>query len=369
MTEQLPTPEIPAVKSRNYGIDALRILAMFMVTVLHVLGQGGALSASSRVSIDHYNVAWLMEIAAYGAVDIYALISGYVGVNSRSRCSKIMLLRLQTSFWALIIVAVFAFFPPVSPLAEEVTGNSWFNACFPMMTDMYWYITCYFGLLFFKPLLDAAVHHTSEKRFYIFLAAIFVFFLTLPMFKDTIKIPYMGLGGGYSLIWLIALYLIGGFFRKYDIPSKIPGQFALLAALLALLFTWIAKIELQWSQLVSYVSPTVFITSVGLFIAFSKLNVRHKVPQKIISILSPATLGVYIIHVNPFIWKNIIKDFARGIVDCPIPLMVLRVLGCAATIYISCSILDIIRGKLFDLIKLKKRLGYLDDTVEKWLAQ
>lgn len=28
-------------KKRNYGIDLLRMISMFMVVVLHVLGQGG----------------------------------------------------------------------------------------------------------------------------------------------------------------------------------------------------------------------------------------------------------------------------------------------------------------------------------------
>ena len=33
------------MNEKNYGIDALRILSMFMVTILHVLTQGGILNA------------------------------------------------------------------------------------------------------------------------------------------------------------------------------------------------------------------------------------------------------------------------------------------------------------------------------------
>ena len=36
------------MNEKNYGIDALRILSMFMVTILHVLTQGGILNASGR---------------------------------------------------------------------------------------------------------------------------------------------------------------------------------------------------------------------------------------------------------------------------------------------------------------------------------
>ena len=44
---------------KNYGIEWLRILSMYMVAVLHTLGQGGT----------------------FGAVDCFALISGYVGYH------------------------------------------------------------------------------------------------------------------------------------------------------------------------------------------------------------------------------------------------------------------------------------------------
>ena len=40
-TNAKPTTE------RNYGIDLLRILSMFMVVVLHILGQGGALAGNA----------------------------------------------------------------------------------------------------------------------------------------------------------------------------------------------------------------------------------------------------------------------------------------------------------------------------------
>jgi len=187
MTEQ--TPQIPSIKpdKRNYGIDLLRMLAMYMVLILHILGQGGVIASSASKSTTHYNIAWLMEIAAYGAVNLYALISGFVGYNSKSKMSKIMSLRLQTSFWAVLFVIIFTFFPPVN-VVEPVTASNWFGAFFPMITKQYWYVTAYFGLLFLKPFLDGGIKSISEKQFYIFISAVFVFFLVLPMFKETVDI-------------------------------------------------------------------------------------------------------------------------------------------------------------------------------------
>ena len=67
------------MREKNYGIDALRVLAMFMVTILHILTQGGILNASGRFT-SQYEAGWLLQTMAFCAVNVYALISGYVWV-------------------------------------------------------------------------------------------------------------------------------------------------------------------------------------------------------------------------------------------------------------------------------------------------
>ena len=75
---------------RKYGIDLLRMIAMFMVVILHVLGQGGILNTVSSLSLN-YEIAWFLEISAYCAVNCYALISGYVGINSKFKFTNIII--------------------------------------------------------------------------------------------------------------------------------------------------------------------------------------------------------------------------------------------------------------------------------------
>lgn len=62
---------------RNYGIDALRILSMMMVVTLHILTNGEALN-STKVFSGQYEMAWLLQIACFGAVNCYVIISGKV---------------------------------------------------------------------------------------------------------------------------------------------------------------------------------------------------------------------------------------------------------------------------------------------------
>lgn len=58
---------------RNIGIDLLKIVSMLMIVTLHMLGHGGVLDNMPPMS-RCYQVAWLIEIACYGAVNCYALV-------------------------------------------------------------------------------------------------------------------------------------------------------------------------------------------------------------------------------------------------------------------------------------------------------
>lgn len=128
--------------SRNYGIDLLRILSMYMVVILHVLGQGGILRETIILS-SNYKVVWLLEIVSYCAVNCYALISGYVGINAEYNYSNIIALWLRVIFYTVIITACFALVVPNSVGINEIC-----NAIFPVMRKQYWYFTAYFCVFF-----------------------------------------------------------------------------------------------------------------------------------------------------------------------------------------------------------------------------
>lgn len=85
---------------KNYGIEWLRILSMYMVAVLHTLGQGGIIGSFKQGDLS-FSIAWFLETAAFGAVDCFALISGYVGYHSHFRYKKGLRLWFQTFFTRL----------------------------------------------------------------------------------------------------------------------------------------------------------------------------------------------------------------------------------------------------------------------------
>ena len=84
---------------RNYGIDLLRLVSMYMVVILHVLAESGVLSAQS---LGTQSVAWLLETAAYSAVNCFGMNSGYVSYRrSRIGIRDFFLSRFLSSFTVL----------------------------------------------------------------------------------------------------------------------------------------------------------------------------------------------------------------------------------------------------------------------------
>ena len=113
------------MKTRNYGIDFLRMISMIMIVMLHTLGHGGILRSVSFLSV-HYQIAWLLEVIAFGAVNTYAMISGFVSVDSHFKISNILILWLQVLFYGILINTVFFFLLP-----ESRNTSGWIQARSP----------------------------------------------------------------------------------------------------------------------------------------------------------------------------------------------------------------------------------------------
>lgn len=351
-------------RERNYGIDLLRIVSMLMVVVLHVLGQGGVLKSSEPLSLG-YSVAWFLEIAAYCAVNCYALISGYVGVNGRFKYSNIAYMWLQVAFYTVLISAVFA------KLTPEVTKMDILKAFFPVSTSFYWYFTAYFAIFFFTPIFNRALNALTAKQMYALAIAIIILFSVIPSIKKTD--PFFE-KNGYSALWLALLYILGGIMNKCRIIEKVKGYVAVLGYFAVIGITWAQKYFIEKHNmsvidgeklkvtLVSYVSPTILFAGIFLLIAFSKIKVA-KIPQKLIAFFAPLSFSVYLIHVHKHVWKFIMKDRFVEYAEYGVFKLVLAVLGSALAIYLFCSLVDFVRDRLFKLLKVRETLVKIENKL------
>lgn len=330
---------------RIYGLDLLKCLAMFMIVVLHILGQGGILNEVCFCSA-HFKAAWLLEIAAYCAVNCYALISGYNYAHSQFRLHKLALLWLQVIFYTLLITAVFAYFNP-----DYNTLGTWLLAIFPVTNNQYWYFSAYFGMFFILPILNHTLANISQKYLSFLMAAIFIFVSVLPTFAQTD--PYL-FNWGYSMLWLSTMYLVGGFIYNCRLAEKVPKWLSFFTYILMILDTWyIQTASVEGGFITRYNSPTMIVAAIALLLFFARLNFRAEFVQNSISILTSLSFSVYLIHTHPLIFSTVISGAFVSFLYLKPAEMAGVVLLTALEIYLLCSLLDTVRLLLFKLLHIE----------------
>lgn len=352
---------------RNYGIDFLRMLSMFMVVILHVLKKGGILDNVFPNEYNYY-IAWFLEIASYCAVNAFAIISGYVMWRSKPAVSKITELWMQVFFYGALATVIFYFTTP-----GAVGIRTIFNALFPITRNAYWYISSYFGMYLLVPVLNCAIRNISKRVLGVSLLSCYIFISIIPTFL--LYDPYV-LKGGYSTIWLCLMYLVGGYISKYKIVEKAKSSTGWLLFAGSVVITWLSKIIIRYATtailgrprfeniLVSYTSPTIVMAGIGIFIACSKMTFP-KPMEKIISICSPAALGVYLIHVQDLVWIYVIAGFSVDFAKESTIVMVGLIFLSAIIIYVACTIIDLLRIQLFKLLRIKKLCLKIDSAATK----
>lgn len=189
-----------SVSKRNYGIDLLRIVSMYMICMLHVLGNGGILASTSSGTLK-FHIVWFLESCCFCAVNCYALISGYVGIDAKFKITNILKLWLQVVSLMMGTVFIFALLYP-----SLITKDIILRSIFPISNQEMWYFNAYFGMFFFIPFMNKLVHGLTEKMKLYLIGLIALLFSIVPFVigKDIFNID-----GGYHFVWIMGLYLIG----------------------------------------------------------------------------------------------------------------------------------------------------------------
>lgn len=317
---------------RYGGIDLLKTLAMFSVVVLHLLGRGGVLYAAQG---SHRAIGWLLEVLCFGAANVYALISGFLGFGKKHRLSKYLLTWLQVVFYGLI----------TSVAACCLKGAGWrdvLHALFPVAFSQYWYFTAYTGTFLLMPLLDQLIERTKREWLPQVIVGLLLFscYVTLTSQSD----PFV-LRAGYSFVWLSILYFIGGIVRKYDLHTRIRRRSAILVlvCLVAVAYLWMMLTDSMY-PFVSYTSPTVLGCAVCLLLLFASVKSD---PPPLVS-WAASTFGVYLLHEAPVVKTSLIQARFLFVADLHPLWMIPTILFLALTIFTIGILVDKFRMRIFE---------------------
>ena len=328
-------------KTRYIGIECCRIIAMLMICNLHVLGMGGVLDKVGNQKDIYYFLANILEAFSYPAVNIFILISGYVGIYSQFSYKKMSKFWLQIIFYTISITLTFAVFSKLS-----VTPTEWFYALTPISNGQYWYMSCYFGLMLIAPLLNQAILTMKKELLLPIITGGFIYFSIIPtIFKQ----DSLGIWRGYSVLWMILLYIVGAIIRKFKYESYFQSWKVILGILLLTSLTFVLYF-FNYEQWRSYSSPTV--TFQGILIFLLCLSIKNIPPslEKIVLLLSPLTLGVYLFHVHPLIFRRIIPTIHTLVEEQEFSMFVIIILVMTLVLFFSGAIIEYFRNKLMAYI-------------------
>ena len=366
-TELNPTPH----SERNHGIELLRIFAMLLAAVLHILKKGGVITASEG-NLAAYSTVWLLEAAAYCAVNCYALISGYVGYSDRPkplRLARCIELWLQVVFYSVIITTVYC----IAGVGSVGVSN-FADAFLPVTSKQYWYFTAYIGMFFFIPLLNALVRRLNRRALVSLCIMLIAVFSLYDTFASFWKKDPLALVGGHSPLWLGVLYIFGAAMKKLRVPESMSSKKALLIYASAAVFTALFKITgdrllrfVPGSLFVRDTSPTVLLCAAALSVAFARLKPCRKLTEFAV-LLAPAAFGVYLLHVSPLVFEHVIGNRFAFIGRLPFPLIPFAVLASAGVILAVGLAADKVRILLFKALGVPKLCRKAEKSIRRlWM--
>ena len=357
-------------KNRSYGIDILKILAMLFICGHHVLTHGGRLDAAAPGSLG-YGLVWLMYGVTSCGVNVFAMTSGYLGGHRQFKLSAAVMHWLQVAFYTVsITMAALVFWP------DAVDKQALLNAVCPVSYQQYWYVTAYFCMLFFTPVLNQAIISMSKKNLAVCVAGIL---LLLSVQQTGLQFDIYGANHGYSALWLMVMYLLGGLWRRVqtDAPKDVSIAGA-LAACVCFIGMWLFKCLVEHAGMqdavkstlmMRYTSPFMVLAAAGLMIACTGLREPGALAARVAAVLAQSTFGIYLLHDHPMIREHVMAGrFAWIAQQGPAGIVLLTSLG-AACVFACCAVVDKGREALFHILRVKNIVGHMLARAESLICR
>lgn len=344
--------------SRNLSLDLLRIMAMFMILVLHsiVFMDMSDISFSKCLLYD-------MEIAlCRSGVNVFVLLTGYFLCKDNQNFRKIYTLVASILFFNIILLSI------KQILLGGVTLHTLITCLSPFK---YWFINCYIGLMLLAPYIIIAIKDMPHKTF-----DMLVLILTL---TNVLLGRLIGTADGFSLLWFINLFMIGQRLRRTSIQYSQKKIILLLIASITLhvigSFILLNNIGIldSYNVGISGVYSNIFCltTSVCLFLLFKQSSLTLTAHSKILSSFALSAFAVYLISENfiikPGIWEiwNSLLNYTNTSNNM-MAFLSMQLFFCSL-LFIVCVIIDRLRLFVFNLLNIDRFIYHLDFQTNKLL--
>lgn len=335
------------IKTRESNLELLRIFAMVIIVFHHFAVYGNFNFDTTNVSI---NLLWHVFILMGGkiGVNIFVLISGYFLVKEKEiklDFKHILKFILQVFFYSVILYILYTVITK-----EPFTFKK--EVFFPIIFKKWWFVTYYFILYLLHPFINKVLVTITKKEYKTLLLILVTTFSIIPTIINR-DFPVD------NIVWFITLYCIAGYIKLYGLPEKIKWHHYLIAVLGLIIINFlIVTFDINVYEAFKQHKLNTLLISISIFMLFKQIKIKN---NKLINQIASATFGVYLIHDNSFIrplmWRDLLKtaNFKDTTFFIPYTIM------CCIWVYISCTIIELLRKKLIE----KPTLKLIDNIAQK----
>lgn len=285
-------------KVRKSNIELLRIVAMFMILVIHANMISLSRPTSAELIANPLATTTRYFIESFGivGVDIFVLISGWFLINTRAKSFLSLFFQLLTLWGGAFLLMLFAGKTKMS--LENILEVF-------MFTKWDWFVKAYVVLMIIAPVLNTYIFNSSEKQQRYVLLGFFGFSST-----------YGWLGGanrffvnGYGPLLFIGLYILSQYVHhkanEESTPFLIRKWFSLDKKLDLLVFLVCIIINTLiglgglyadvniYGKVYAYTNPITIVAALYLLLFFSKLEIK---PNKVVNAMAAGSFAVYLLH-------------------------------------------------------------------------
>lgn len=319
-------------QQRDSSIELFRILATFMVLVVHFTGWfvGGVSDPfDSSIPVAFRIGQPIIEAICIVCVNCFLIISGWFGLSLKFR-----------SFWKLYTQLVFIYIP-IYLLYSLYSGDFSILELIDRLlvfTKENYYIQCYAVLILLSPILNSFFEKYGRKS----LPLVLVLWGVEAFMENIRGNISLGINSGYSIVHFVLIYLLARAASLYkDMIIKVKKSTWLIGYFMCAIIICLLHLA-GFSHTWDYSNPIVVIESFCLFFVF----LYKPFYNKTINWISASTLAVYIIHIThpmPTLFRTI--DIFL-LTNLPYAIYILAYFGICAIIFICCIFYDKCRIKL-----------------------
>lgn len=130
------------------------------------------------------------------AVNVFALISGYLSVSRQIKLTRLVELWVSAITWSALTALV--------GVAWGTDFGSWTIECaFPVCNVRYWYLDSFLAMQVLLPFVNAGIERFGRVKTGQLAICLIVVFSLLGFAGG------LGVSGGYSTIWLLVMWIVG----------------------------------------------------------------------------------------------------------------------------------------------------------------